>query len=47
MTSLNLGSFITSEVADMSSMFAYCENVEKIDMNKFDTSNVLDMGKCL
>ena len=33
----------TSEVTDMSSMFAYCSSLDSIDVSRFDTSKVEDM----
>ncbi|MCQ2161582.1 MAG: BspA family leucine-rich repeat surface protein [Bacteroidales bacterium] len=40
---LNLSSFNTSKVEDMSSMFRQCIMLKTIDLSNFDTSNVRDM----
>ncbi len=34
----------TSEVTNMSSMFAYCSSLQSLDLSKFDVSKVTDMG---
>lgn len=35
--------FITDNVVDMCSMFAFCENLETLDVSHFNTANVMDM----
>ena len=35
----------TSEVKDMSSMFAYCESLTSLDLKNFNTQNVTDMSR--
>ena len=42
--SLDVSSFDTSKVTDMSEMFAGCENLIILDLSNFDTSNVTDMS---
>ena len=37
--------FDTSKVTNMSSMFAYCKNLEELDLTFFDTTNVNDMSQ--
>lgn len=37
----------TSEIQDMSYMFAFCENVQTLDLSGFNTSNVRDMDGML
>ena len=44
-TSLDVSSFDTSNVKDMSSMFSNCEYLECLDLHTFDTSNVNNMSK--
>ena len=50
LTSLDLSSFNTSNVTDMSSMFSGCTDLISLDLSSFDTSNVTDMdsmfGNC-
>ena len=43
LTSLDLTSFDTSNVADMSGMFEGCSSLTSLDLTSFDTSNVTDM----
>ena len=43
-TSLDLSSFDTSNVTNMSYMFYYCQNLTSLDVSNFDTSNVTDMS---
>ena len=40
---LDLSKFDTSNVTNMSNMFAGCANLKSINLSKFDTSNVTDM----
>ena len=40
---LNLTSFETTDVLDMSCMFRDCTNLKSLDLSSFNTSNVLDM----
>ncbi len=42
-TSLDLSNFDTKKVADMSSMFSNCVNLESLNLSSFDTSNVRNM----
>jgi len=42
-TNIDLSSFDTSSVTDMSQMFSSA-NVFSLDISNFDTSNVIDMG---
>jgi len=42
--SIDLSSFDTSKVNDMSSMFNSCSSLESIDLSSFNTSNVNDMS---
>lgn len=39
-TSLDLSSFDTSNVEDMSKMFDHCDNLQSLNLSSFDTSNV-------
>ena len=41
---INIKSFNTSKVTDMSSMFWFCEKLTDLDLRNFDTSKVTDMG---
>lgn len=41
---LDLSTWDTSNVIDMSHMFEYCQRLYKVDLSGFDTSNVLDMS---
>ena len=34
----------TENVTDMSGMFAYCENIDNLDLTTFNTENVTDMN---
>ena len=40
LTDLNLSSFNTSAVTDMSAMFYGCEKLSKLDLSHFDTKKV-------
>ena len=42
--SIDLSSFDSKNVEDMSNMFFYCQNLENIDFFSFDTKNVKDMS---
>lgn len=42
LTSLDLSSFDTSNVADMAHMFHNCSNLTSLDISKFDTSSVTE-----
>ena len=42
--SLDLSSWNTSNVKDMSYLFKDCANLESLDLSGWDTSNVKDMG---
>ena len=43
---LNIKGWDTSNVTDMSSMFAYCDNLEKIwGIEDINTHNVIDMNQ--
>ena len=42
-TNLDLSKFNTSEITNMSFMFANCINLENLDLSNFDTSNVTSM----
>lgn len=42
---LDLSSFVTSNVTDMSSMFEDCTSLRSIDVSNFDTGNVLTMKR--
>ena len=44
LTSLDLRSWNTSNITEMTNMFNGCENLETLDISTFDTSNVTDMG---
>ena len=44
LTSLDLSSFDTSNVTDMSDMFSYCGGLTSLDLSSFDTSNVTSMN---
>ena len=41
---INLTSFNTLKVVNMSSMFTYCMNLKELDLKSFDTRNVQDMS---
>ena len=41
--SIDLSSFNTSNVIDMSCMFSGCSSLKSIDLSSFNTSNVIDM----
>ena len=45
--SLDLHSFITTKVVNMSSMFAYCNKLEVLNLSSFNTRNLKDMRLCL
>ena len=40
MTTFDLSSFNTINVANMTSMFSYCYNLISLDLSKFNTINV-------
>jgi surface protein len=42
---LNLSSFDTSNVTNMSKMFLGCINLTRLNLSSFDTSNVTDMNR--
>ena len=42
---LDVSSFDTSMVTDLSSMFSYCSSLTSIDVSGFDTSQVTDMNR--
>ncbi|CCY93187.1 putative uncharacterized protein [Firmicutes bacterium CAG:884] len=44
LTSLDLSSFNTSKVTDMSDMFAGCSSLTSLDLSSFNTSNVTNMS---
>ena len=44
MTSIDLSALDTSEVTDMSAMFASCSSLTSLDVSNFDTSKVTNMG---
>ena len=44
MTSIDLSALDTSEVTNMSYMFAWCTNLINLDVSGFDTSKVVDMS---
>ena len=44
MTSIDLSALDTSQVTDMSRMFAYCRSLTSLDVSNFDTSQVTDMS---
>ena len=44
MTSIDLSALDTSEVTNMSGMFASCGSLTNLDLSKFDTSQVTDMS---
>ena len=44
LTALDLSSFDTSKVENMSSMFRGCQSLTALDISSFDTSNVTSMG---
>ena len=44
LTTLDLSSFNTSSVTDMSSMFSYCSRLTTLDVSSFNTSSVTDMS---
>ncbi len=50
LTSLDLSSFDTSKVTEMSDMFSACSNLTDLDLSSFDTSSVTNMsymfGEC-
>ena len=44
LTNLDLSSFNTSNVTNMSKMFSYCESLTSINLSSFNTAKVTDMG---
>ena len=42
--SINLSSFNTTNVKDMSYMFSDCSSLQSIDLSSFNTTNVKDMS---
>ena len=42
---IDLATFDTSEVADMSEMFKFCKNLTTLDLSNFDTGNVTNMPR--
>jgi surface protein len=42
---LDVSSFRTSKVVDMTSLFEGCSSVTKLDVSQFDTSKVTSMAK--
>lgn len=44
LTALDMSSFDTSNVTDMSCMFDYCRSLNQLDLRGLDTSNVTDMN---
>ena len=44
MTSIDLSALDTSQVKNMSGMFAFCSSLTNLDVNNFDTSEVTDMS---
>ncbi len=45
LTSITFGDYIdTSNVTNMSDMFAYCKSITSLDLSNFDTSKVTDMS---
>ena len=44
LTNLDLSSFDTSQVTNMSSMFRKCSALTNLDLSKFDTSKVTNMS---
>ena len=47
LNNLDLSSFNTKNVTDMSHMFYYCNNLNNLDLSSFDTKNVTDMSSML
>ena len=43
-TKIDLSSFDTKNVTNMSRMFEGCSNLTNLDLSSFDTKNVTDMG---
>ena len=43
LSELNLSSFNTNNVTNMSYMFYYCENLSELNLSSFNTNNVIDM----
>ena len=41
--SINLSSFNTTNVKDMSGMFSWCSSLQSIDLSSFNTTKVEDM----
>ncbi len=44
LTNINLSSFNTQNVTNMSDMFYYCSNLTNINLSSFNTQNVTDMS---
>ncbi len=44
-TNLNLSSFNTKNVTNMSYMFSWCNNITNLNLSSFDTKFVIDMNK--
>jgi surface protein len=44
LTTMDLSSFNTQNVVQMSSMFSYCRSLKSIDLSSFNTRNVEQMG---
>ena len=42
--SIDLSSFNTNNVNDMSDMFSFCESLKSIDLSSFNTNNVTNMS---
>ena len=42
-TSLDLNNFITSEVVDFSNMFNFCQNLQNLYINHFDTTKATNL----
>ena len=45
MTKIDLSSFNTQKVTNMSNMFLFCQKLKTIDLSSFNTQNVKDMSK--
>ena len=43
LTNLNLKSFDTSNVREMSNMFKNCQSLKHLDLSNFNVNNVIDM----
>ena len=44
LSELNLSSFNTNNVTDMSWMFGYCENLSELNLSSFNANNITDMS---